>query len=435
MPGFRRFQILAIGFLLLFSGTRSFGYSVLAHEALIDALRDVKIKSVLLHSYPHATEQELKDAHAFAYGGAIIQDLGYYPHGSPRFSDLSHYVRTGDFITAMVANSQDLNELAFALGALSHYLGDNDGHRFATNVGEPMLYPKLRHKFGNVITYEKSPVGHLKTEFGFDVLEVARGNFAPEAYHDFIGFEVSKSIIRKAFYETYGLELEDLFHNFDGSIACYRRAVSRTIPVATRVAWAAKKHQIEQAQPNVTERRFVYTLSRSSYERSWGKQHEPPSPGDRMLAALIKIVPPIGPLKALQLKIPTPQVETLFAQSFDRSTAQYRGKLDDVSANKLELEDTNYDVGVVTPAGSYRLDDNIHAAWLNLLAQKHFTTVTPAIKAEILGYYAHLDAPMATKKKSKSWKLLLQQLNELKAVKPSVDKEISAEFRTAPGLR
>src|SRR5579884_296411 len=172
-------------------------YSVLTHEALVDALWSVKLRPLLLARFPNATPDELKKAHGFAYGGAIIQDMGYYPHGSPEFSDLTHYVRTGDFIVALINDSQDLNELAFALGALSHYMGDLDGHRFATNVGEPMLYPNLQKKYGNFITYEQNPPAHLKTEFGFDVLQVAEGNFAPQAYHDFIGFYVSKTVLQK----------------------------------------------------------------------------------------------------------------------------------------------------------------------------------------------------------------------------------------------
>jgi len=256
--------------LLVAANTQAcFGYSVLAHEALIDALWDVKIRPLLKAAYPNATPEELKNAHGFAYGGAIIQDLGYYPHGSPQFSDFTHYVRTGDFITALISDSQDLNELAFAIGALSHYVGDNDGHRYATNIGEPILYPRLAKKYGNVITYEDSPLGHLKTEFGFDVLEVARGNFASEGYHDFIGFHVSKSIVRKAFHDTYGLQLEDLFEDFDKSVESYRRAVSKTIPMATRVAWAAKRLQIEQSHPGITRKSFIYVMSRSSYERNW----------------------------------------------------------------------------------------------------------------------------------------------------------------------
>ena len=396
------------------------GYSVLSHEAVVDALWDVGLKPVLLARYPNATREELKEAHGYAYGGAIIQDLGYYPHGSPKFSDLTHYVRTGDFILALISESRNVDELAFALGALSHYVSDLDGHRFATNVGEPMLYPKLRRKYGDVITYEDDPVAHVKTEFGFDVLEVAKGRFAPQAYHDFIGFHVAKDLLERALEDTYGLQLRDLFRNFDRAAESYRRDVSKTIPMATRVAWAQRRDEIQRSEPGITRRRFVYVMKRSSYERNWGKQYDQPTLGDRILAVLLKLIPPIGPLKALRLKMPTPAVETLFMQSFDRSAKQYRARLEDVLDNRLRLEDRNYDVGVPTPAGVYRLDDKVQAYWLDLLARKNFRTVTPAIWAELLNYYGNLNAPIATKKHAKQWSRVVSELTALKAITPKV---------------
>jgi hypothetical protein len=390
------------------------GYSVLAHEAIVDALWDVNFKPVLLARFPKATREQLKEAHGYAYGGAIIQDLGYYPHSNPRFSDLTHYVRTGDFIAALITESQSLDEFAFALGALSHYVSDIDGHRLATNPGEALLYPKLRRKYGDVITYEDNPAGHLKTEFGFDVLEVSKGNFAPQAYHDFIGFNVATPVLERAFRDTYGLELKDLFGNFDRTIGSYRRAVSNTIPKATRVAWASRKDDIQKLAPGITRAKFLYVMKRSSYERDWGKHYDPPSAGERTLAVLLKLLPPIGPLKAIRFKVPTPAVENLFTQSFDRSTAQYRTTVDGAKLDALHLENKNYDVGVITPAGVYRLDDDTHAYWLNLLAQKTFSTTTAPIYDELLRYYSNLNAPLHTKQHPKDWKRLLTQLDELK---------------------
>jgi Zinc dependent phospholipase C len=390
------------------------GYSVLAHEAIVDALWDVNFKPVLLARFPNATPEQLKEAHGYAYGGAIIQDLGYYPHANPRFSDLTHYVRTGDFITALITESQSLDEFAFALGALTHYVSDIEGHRFATNRGEPLLYPKLRRKYGDVITYEDNPLAHLKTEFGFDVLEIAKGNFAPQAYHEFIGFNVATPVLERAFQDTYGLDLKDLFGDFDRTVGSYRREVSKTIPKATRIAWAARKDDIEKLAPGITRAKFIFVMKRSSYEREWGKQYDRPSAGERMVAVLLKLLPPIGPLKALRFKVPTPDVENLFRQSFDRSTTQYRATADGIKVDALHLENKNYDVGVVTPAGVYRLDDDTHAYWLNLLAQKSFGTTTAAMSDDLLGYYSNLNAPLHTKKHPKDWKRLLAQLNELK---------------------
>src|SRR6478672_8672260 len=180
-------------------------YAVLAHEAIIDSVWSTNIRPLLVKRYPGATAEEIKEAHGYAYGGAIIQDMGYYPHGSFFFSDLTHYVRSGDFILALLRDAKDLNGYAFALGALSHYAADNDGHRVGTNPAVPLLYPKLEKKYGNYVTYEQDPLAHVKTEFGFDVLEVAKERYAPDSYHDFIGFEVDAPLLEQAFRETYGL--------------------------------------------------------------------------------------------------------------------------------------------------------------------------------------------------------------------------------------
>jgi hypothetical protein len=207
----------ALGLLLLLWPPNAWSYSVLTHEAIVDSTWDSAIKPLLLKRFPSATGDELMLAHAYAYGGCIIQDLGYYPFGSALFSDLTHYVRSGDFVFNMIRESQDLNEYAFALGALSHFAADSNGHRMATNVSVPLLYPKLRLKFGNSITYADDPFSHSKTEFGFDVFQSAKSRYASEAYKGFIGFQVSKPVLQRAFEDTYGMRIEQLFLNLDQS--------------------------------------------------------------------------------------------------------------------------------------------------------------------------------------------------------------------------
>src|ERR1700733_15842393 len=129
-------------------------YSVLPHEAIIDSSWPKNLRPLLLQRFPNATEDQLREAHAYAYGGAIIQDMGYYPFSSKFFSDLAHYVRSGDFVQALIRDSQDINEYAFALGALCHYSADTDGHPIATNRSVPILYPKLRRRYGDSVTYD-----------------------------------------------------------------------------------------------------------------------------------------------------------------------------------------------------------------------------------------------------------------------------------------
>ncbi len=375
----------------------------------------------MLALYPNSSAAELKVAHGYAYGGAIIQDLGYYPHGSERFSDMTHYVRTGDLVVSMVSEAQNLYELAFALGALSHYASDSDVHRFATNPGEAILYPKLQRKFGSSVTYEEDPSAHLRTEFGFDVLEVARGNFAPEVYHNFIGFFVAKELLARSVRDTYGLELTDFFPDFDKTVGSYRWAVREMIPKATRIAWAEREGDIQHRQPGMTRNKFVYEMSRRHFENDWGGKYDRPGAGDRILAAFLRILPPVGPLRALRFKMPTPPVEKLFMKSFDKSATQYGGELESARTRSLRLENLNYDLGEPVRPATYGLEDKAYAFWLNQLARDHFQTVTPRIRAELVTYYANPDAPFRTKKDAKAWVRLLAQLQELKSRQPDAE--------------
>ena len=395
------------------------GYSVLTHEAIIDAAWDVSIRPLLLQRFPHATPEELKMAHAYAYGGAIIQDLGYYPHGSHFFSDLTHYCRTGDFILALLRDSEDLNGYAFAIGALSHYAADNAGHPLGINPSVPILYPKLRDKYGKVVTYEEDPLAHIKTEFGFDVLEVARQRYAPDSYRDFIGFQVDVPLLEKAFRETYGLELKMVLPDENKVIGSYRRAVSQLIPKATRIAWTLKKNEIQRDEPSMTKRKFLYNLSRASYEKNWGRDYQKPTTFERFLAFLYKLLPKFGRLRVLQLRTPTPQTEHMFEASFNAALDRYKALLVQTGTRSPEVPDVNLDTGGTTSPGVYFMNDNVRAKLLEKLADQNFAGVTPGLRADLLHFYADPNAPYATKSNAKQWNTLQIYLKRLKDSVPT----------------
>jgi hypothetical protein len=392
---------------------------VLSHEAIIDAAWETHIKPLLLKRFPQATEEDLSRAQAYAYGGAIIQDMGYYPYGSPFFSDLTHYVRSGDFIQSLLRNAKDLTEYAFAVGALAHYAADNDGHRLGTNRAVPVLYSNLRKKYGDSVPYENSKLAHIKTEFGFDVLEIARERYAPESYHDFIGFEVARPVLDRAFKETYGLELKDVLLNEDQTLKSYRRDVSKLIPKATRIAWSLKQDEIKDDVPDMTKRKFLYNLSRSNYEREWGKDYHKPSPAERFLAFLYKLLPKFGPLRVLQFRTPTPQTEQMFEASFNATLDHYRGLLTELRRGSVDLPNDNFDVGENTGPGKYRLNDEAHAQLLDKLADTDFAGVTPELKAELLHFFSEPDAPYATKRNPKAWAKVQGELFKLTSYQPS----------------
>jgi len=393
-------------------------FSVLTHEAIIDAVWDDHIAPLLRARY-RLSARQLRDARAYAYGGSIIQDMGYYPFSSRTFGDLVHYVRSGDFIQALLREARDADEYAFALGALAHWAADNHGHPEAINRSVPLLYPKLRAKFGDHITYEDNPSAHLKTEFAFDVVQVARGAYAPQAFHDFIGFHVSKPLLERAFRVTYGLELKDLFLDMDLAIGTFRHSVSSLIPSMTKVAWTTREKEIAKLTPGVTREQFLFVMPKQSYEQEWGTQYSRPNAGHRILGALFKIVPKVGPLRPLEFRTPTPEAEQLFLQSLESALRQYRGLLAAVGNGRLSLPNRNFDTGGPVTPGTYRLMDEVYAKLLEKLAHRHFEGVPAALRADILAFYRHPDAPNATKHDRHAWRTVLGNLEQLKAATPS----------------
>src|ERR1035437_10848114 len=165
-------------------------YSLLTHEQLIDLTWKDSIVPLLLSRYPTLTPAELEHARAYAYGGCVIQDIGYYPFGDASFSNLTHYVRSGDFVINLFRNAGNADELAFAVGALSHYIGDSEGHSLATNIAVPVEFPKLRARYGSVVNYAQGKNEHVQTEFAFDIDEIAHHRMAPSHYLKLIGLEV-----------------------------------------------------------------------------------------------------------------------------------------------------------------------------------------------------------------------------------------------------
>jgi len=283
------------------SSPRAAAYSVLTHEQIVDLAWEDQIQPMLLQRFPGATPADLRQAHAYAYGGSLIQDMGYYPRGSKYFSDLLHYVRSGEFVTALLSEAEDIDQYAFALGALAHYSSDNVGHPTVNQI-VALEFPKLKNKYGSEVTYANDPKAHIRTEFGFDMVQVAKNRYTSDRYHDFIGFNISQHLLEKAFLKTYGLKLSDVLDDEDEAIESFRRAVSKFIPKLTRAALLNRHDELVRETPDFSKKKFLYHLSRTNYEKDWGKGYRKPSFGIRVLAFFLRIVPKIGPASALAFK-------------------------------------------------------------------------------------------------------------------------------------
>lgn len=417
LPLALRRPLLGVAVLLALSCVCA-AYSVLTHEEVVDLLWKDTIQPLLLKRFPDATPDDLKKAHAFAYGGCLVQDMGYYPFGNKFFSDLTHYVRTGDFIVNLVHEASDLNEYAFALGALAHYSSDNMGHP-TVNESVGLLFPDLRKKYGNEVTYEDNPKAHIRTEFGFDMVQVAKNRYTSDRYHDFIGFEVSKPVLERAFQDTYGIPLKEVIAKEDMAIGTFRRAISKIVPEMTRVALLARNKQLVAETPNFNARKFRYYLSKADYQREWGKGYRRPGFGTRVLAFFLKFVPKVGPFKALDFKIPTRKTEDLYIASVNRTLDNYKSVLREVKANNLQLTNTDFDTGRVTHAGEYKLTDKTYAHLLDQLAKDKFQQVPPDLRQNILTFYKDPGAPLSTKADRAAWDKVQEQLEQLRATPPS----------------
>jgi hypothetical protein len=411
-------RVLAVLLIALISGGASFAYSVLTHEEIVDLLWTDEIRLLILERFPELSEDQLKEAHAYAYGGAVIQDLGYYPFGSTEFSDLVHYVRSGDFVRELLLESQDANEYAFALGALAHYASDIAGHP-AVNEAVAIEYPKLRAKYGNSVKYAQDHTAHLKTEFGFDTVQVAKNRYASQQYHDFIGFKVSKPLLGRVFPVVYGVELKDVLTHEDLAIGSYRFAVSRLIPEMTKVALQTHKKDLMRETPDFAKRKFLYRLSRSDYEKEWGKDYTKPGFGTRVLSTLLRYMPRIGPFKTLSFNNPTAQTEDLYFKSINTTVDQYRAFLEEARAGTLQLANRDLDSGKETVAAEYTLTDETYAKLLAQLTTRKFDLTTSELRDNILQFYSDLSAPIETKKDAVRWQSVVASLDQLKLATPA----------------
>jgi hypothetical protein len=417
-------------FLALAAPQSTKAYSVLTHEALIDASWEKSIKPLLKFKYPAATNDDLKKAHAYAYGGCLIADMGYFPFGNVYFTNLSHYVRSGDFVEALISESQNLDEYAFALGALCHYMGDKYGHSLATNVTVPIIYPKIGQKFGKVVTYEEDHTSHSRVEISFDVLEIAKGNYASQDYHDLIGFEVARPVLERAFLKTYGQDINSVFGDLGLVIGTYRWSVKSLLPTVTRTAWVIKKRDIKKQNPSANAHSFHYKMSKKEFNKEFGAARQRPGFKAEVLSFLIRIIPKIGPFKALRFRDVGPEGEKRLIRSFDTTLVHYNDALAKLYNSKVTLPDVDYDTGNLTVIGEYGLADKTYGDLMDKLSDTKYNNLTAPLKQNIITFYSKTDTLTLAQKYPKDWKKKYEELQAIELA-PSVKMD---SLKTAKGV-
>ena len=401
----------------LFSTQPLHAYSVLAHEAIIDACWVKTIQPLLLAKYPESTREQLKQAHAYAYGGAIAPDIGYFPFGKPLFTNLVHYVRSGDFVNALVNDAQNLNEYAFALGFLCHYVADEYGHSLATNKCVPMLYPKEREKYGDIVTYEDDHLSHKRTEFAFDVVQTAESDYNAIAYHDFIGFQFSSELLERAFPEIYGLDIHDIFPDLSLSVATLRWSFKRLFPSLTKAAWVFKKKELRKAHPGIRRNNYIYAMTNADYYKEFGEKRQKPGIFSAVLGFFVWIVPKIGPLRAMKFKAPGPTAEKLYFASLDTTIKKYQSALEACRSGTSRLANIDFDTGQPTTPGEYGLADKNYDLLVDKLQEEGFKLLSSDLKKNITDFYSHRTPPAGSRKSRKAWAKTEQELQQLQQAK------------------
>lgn len=429
-------------FLVLLSAPHpAAAYSVLTHQANVDTCWRRCLVPLLKERYPGATPEEWKIAKSYAYGGSIIQDMGFYPLGNKLFTDLAHYVRSGDFVRNLLDEAQNREEYAFALGALAHYVADIKGHSEGTNRAMPSVYPELQAKYGDQITYEEAPIQHTQLEFAFDVVQLAAGRYRSDAYHDFIGFQVSKPVLERAFYKTYGLELNKVMFNTDLAIGSFRFSVMQLIPTAARAAWHAERKNIRKLDRGARRRDYIYHQSERRFRQEYGVTYDKPGFGARVLAKVVAVLPKIGPLQPFAFKLPTPEAQVFFRRSFADVMENYCQALASeqksiATHTSPSLPNYDFDTGKETKVGEYPLADQTYGELVRELKDKKFEGVTPALRQNILQFFAGAKPPVAEKEKEadniRETREALQELRALNLPPAPPDEEMPAGNPAAP---
>ena len=439
MASSRRVSSVALLLLFLSFSKESFSYAVLTHEQIVDLAWKDSIVPMLLSRYPSATPVELERARAYAYGGSAIQDSGYYPFGHPLFSDLTHYVRSGDFVASLIRNSKNIYELAFALGALSHYVGDSIGHHDAVNPSTAVAFPSLEEKYGPVVTYDESPHGHIRTEFAFDINQLSKRRLAPSAYLSHVGLEVSPRLLEVAFFETYGLHLRSVHIDRRAAVDSYRGAVRSFIPSIARAEVLLHRKDLPDDVEGPEFDLYAQRVKEADTTNGWEQYRKGKfSLKTRLLAFVIVITPKIGVLSDLAIRGPNRETEEKYVESVNRSLDRYEQLLGYLTKNSkaepgitMKLENRDLDTGAKVRPGGYRLTDQTYAQ----LLQKVTTLGTPVpvtLKQDLLDYYADPAAPIATKKHPAAWKRVQEQLAVLKTM-PVIRRDFDPEEPSQPG--
>lgn len=386
---------------------------------MIDVAWQRSIVPAIRARFPTVTATQLREARAYAYGGATIQDMGYYPFGHEFFSNLTHYVRSGEFVENLLLDAQTVDEYAFALGALAHAVGDDNGHRFATNISTPLEFPKLEKKYGPRVTYDQAPYAHIRTEFAFDVEQARLDRMAPRGYIEHVHLYVPQRLLKQAFAQTYGLSLRSVLGPTPTAIKSYRSSLTGILPDVAHAETLLHKTSFPPEENSPAFAAYQAQQAAVERENNWAAMRRKPGFKAHFLAALIWMTPRIGPLSTLAIRGPSAETNRWYVESRNRSAARYAQLLARLAKHPrapLVLPDRDLDTGDVTRPGAYPLTDKTYAKLLQRITARSNHPVPAGLKRNVLAYYADPDAPIVTRKHPRAWRKVQRELMKLRSM-------------------
>jgi hypothetical protein len=406
--------ILLVGLLAFVAPPHTYAYSILTHEQLIDLLWSSDILPMLHTRFPDARPEDLRLARKYAYGGALLADAGYYPKGEPYTANLTHYVLAGDFVTNLFRNATDVYELAFAVGALTHYVGDTIGHSTATNPSVAIAFPNLVKPGGTqigtdglpeaIVTYEDGEAQYKQVEVGFDINSLNHKRFIPKKIMDRIGFDVPLQQFTYAFYQTYGLQVD--FTHTDSSLNLHAYAGDAKGVITEGIYAIASKHKKDGPdESSIAELpEFQAMIANAEAEGHWNKYKRAGGFESKAMIVVLGVDPAI-PIARVEMPITTTQ--RMYIRSVLQSVKLLKQILktpvapterfiplwpsDQSNSSPTSLPNFNLDTGHLEPSRAYRLTDDAYFDLLGRIVANPTWPIPPSTKTAIQTYFSDSD--------------------------------------------
>ena len=365
-------------------------FSVTAHQGVVDQAWGLTLVPLIRQRFPNATDRELTEAHAYARGGSISPILVLSARESFVFrpAALRSHRR---FRQPSVNWGQLSGRICVRLGMLGHYEAPA-GIRKRPIFRCPSSIPSSSRNTATpspMRTHPRAPTNSIRCAAG----RSSQRN--TDLFEHSIDFKVPRDALERAFAETYGLQLNDLFDNYDIAIYTYRWGFRTIINEGTGIAWALYRKDIESNEPGVTSKEFVREISRGDFERQFGKAFLEPGYLPRFVGFLGTLVPDVGPLKRLPFKPLPDSVQKLYFRAYRHASERYVHEVAAICANKAWLENINLDTGRADKSGEYAPADE---AWVDLLElhdKSHFANVRDDLASDFRAHFRDRNASLA----------------------------------------